>query len=107
MDTKTYDAFVQEMWFNDSDSLGTQRVVAALGITGEAGEVAEIMKKSIRGDGGVEHTALAKELGDVLFYVTKMASLYDMTLGQIMEANIQKLRSRRERGTQRGSGDNR
>lgn len=83
----------------------------ALGLAGEAGEVAENIKKMIRDDGGdltdSRRAALAKELGDVMWYLAALATDCQLTLDQIAEANISKLRSRQERGVLHGSGDDR
>ena len=78
----------------------------ALGLAGEAGEVANKVKKYMR-DGHLDTMDLAKELGDVLWYVAMVANDIDFDLSQIAELNIQKLNSRMERGTIQGSGDNR
>jgi NTP pyrophosphatase (non-canonical NTP hydrolase) len=83
----------------------------ALGLAGEAGEVAEHAKKAIRDDGGAidpeRRTAMAKELGDVLWYVAQLASELELSLEQIAEENLQKLLSRQRRGVLSGSGDDR
>jgi NTP pyrophosphatase (non-canonical NTP hydrolase) len=83
----------------------------ALGLAGEAGEVAEHAKKAIRDDRGVlsseRREAMAKELGDVLWYVAQLASELDVDLNQIAEGNLQKLFSRQRRGVLTGSGDDR
>jgi NTP pyrophosphatase (non-canonical NTP hydrolase) len=83
----------------------------ALGLAGEAGEVAEHAKKAIRDDAGVlndeRRAAMAKELGDVLWYVAQLASELDLDLNAIAEANLQKLLSRQRRGVLSGSGDDR
>jgi NTP pyrophosphatase (non-canonical NTP hydrolase) len=83
----------------------------ALGLAGEAGEVAEHAKKAIRDDGGVvtdeRRAALTKELGDVLWYVAQLASELDLDLDEIAAANLEKLLSRQARGVLSGSGDDR
>jgi NTP pyrophosphatase (non-canonical NTP hydrolase) len=54
------------------------------------------------------NTEIAKELGDVLFYLTWIANYHGFTLRQITDLNIEKLTGRKERnGTLRGDGDNR
>jgi NTP pyrophosphatase (non-canonical NTP hydrolase) len=82
-----------------------------LGLAGEAGEVAEHAKKAIRDDGGestdARRRAMAKELGDVLWYVAQIASELELELEQIAQANLEKLRSRQRRGVLSGSGDDR
>ena len=83
-----------------------------LGLTGEAGEIANKVKKFIR-DGATpdEYAAkkieIAYEIGDVLWYCAVLASELEMNLGHIMENNLQKLANRKNRGTLSGSGDNR
>ncbi|HTZ63078.1 MAG TPA: nucleoside triphosphate pyrophosphohydrolase family protein [Solirubrobacteraceae bacterium] len=83
----------------------------ALGLCGEAGEVAEHAKKAIRDDQGrisdERRAAMAAELGDVLWYVAQLASELELELEQIAQANLAKLRSRQQRGVLSGSGDNR
>jgi NTP pyrophosphatase (non-canonical NTP hydrolase) len=83
----------------------------ALGLAGEAGEVAEHAKKAIRDDGAsvsdVRRAAMAKELGDVLWYVAQLASELGLELDDIAQANLDKLLSRQRRGVLSGSGDER
>jgi NTP pyrophosphatase (non-canonical NTP hydrolase) len=83
----------------------------ALGLAGEAGEVAEHAKKAIRDDGGMvtdeRRAAMRKELGDVLWYVAQLASELGLELDDIAEANLAKLLSRQRRGVLSGSGDER
>jgi NTP pyrophosphatase (non-canonical NTP hydrolase) len=83
----------------------------ALGLAGEAGEVAEHAKKAIRDEGGaVSHdrrSAMAKELGDVLWYVSQLASELELDLDEIAKGNLEKLFSRQCRGVLNGSGDER
>ena len=79
-------------------SLERQRLVAALGLAGEAGEVAELVKKQIGHGHEVAAETVAKELGDALWYVALVATLYDLDLGRIAEENIAKLRQRYPEG---------
>jgi NTP pyrophosphatase (non-canonical NTP hydrolase) len=83
----------------------------ALGLAGEAGEVAEHAKKAIRDDGGAvsdeRKGAMAKELGDVLWYVAQLATELGLDLDEIAEQNLAKLLSRQQRGVLSGSGDER
>ena len=83
----------------------------ALGLAGEAGEVAEHAKKAIRDDAGKvsdeRRAAMSKELGDVLWYVAQLASELDLSLDDIAKQNLEKLFSRQERGVLSGSGDDR
>lgn len=92
-------------------SAGSNWTYPVLGLSGEAGEVAEKFKKIIRDSNGIvteEHKAsIQKELGDVLWYVAQIASELDLDLDAIAAKNIEKLYSRLERGVIQGSGDNR
>ncbi len=82
-----------------------------LGLVGEAGEIANAVKKIARDDGGVitrEHRVkLAAELGDCMWYVTQLARQLQYGLEEICQANMKKLADRAERGVLGGSGDNR
>jgi len=82
-----------------------------LGINGESGEVAEKLKKIIRDKNGVVSEAdkqeLAKELGDVLWYLAVFAQDLGVSLDDIAAQNLAKLKSRKDRGVLGGSGDNR
>jgi NTP pyrophosphatase (non-canonical NTP hydrolase) len=68
----------------------------ALGIAGEAGEVADIVKKSqyAENNGLMDKVKMFGELGDVLWYITAMAGKFGWTLDRIMKGNISKLATR-------------
>ncbi len=78
-----------------------------LGLVGEAGEVAEKLKKSYRDEAIIDPEDMAKELGDVLYYIARVGEYFDYTLEEIAELNIKKLADRQKRGKISGSGDNR
>lgn len=80
---------------------------ASLGLAGEAGEIAEKIKKSIRDGKEIDRDDLTKELGDVLWYVAALASEHGIVLENVVDTNVAKLSSRKDRGVLRGSGDNR
>jgi NTP pyrophosphatase (non-canonical NTP hydrolase) len=90
---------------------GENIVYPTLGLAGEAGEVAEKVKKLLRDDDGVlseeRRAALAAELGDVLWYVAQVATEAGLELEEIAQANLDKLLSRQQRGVLSGSGDQR
>jgi NTP pyrophosphatase (non-canonical NTP hydrolase) len=83
----------------------------ALGLGGEAGEVMNKVKKIIRDDKGKltkkRALAIAEELGDVAWYLAVLSHEIGYELGDVMEMNIKKLRSRQQRGKINGEGDNR
>lgn len=79
-----------------------------LGLNGEAGEVAELVKKWMRGDRDPDFLKKCeKELGDVCWYVAMACFELDLDLSGVMEKNIEKLRSRKVRGMLQGNGDDR
>ena len=80
-----------------------------LGLVSEAGEVAGKFKKILRepNDHGLTKKDIAKEIGDVLWYVAVLSNDLGYTLGQIVEINKEKLESREKRNTLKGSGDDR
>lgn len=86
-------------------------IYTALGLNGEAGEIAEKVKKVLRDHDGdfskLDKDDISKELGDVLWYVSAFAHSIGLSLDDIARGNIEKLSSRKTRGVIRGSGDNR
>lgn len=66
----------------------------ALGLAGETGEVVEHIKKGVFHQHGIDRERLGKELGDVLWYVAGLCSTLDLNLGDVMQANIDKLHLR-------------
>jgi NTP pyrophosphatase (non-canonical NTP hydrolase) len=86
-------------------------IYCVLGLNGEAGEIAEKLKKQIR-SGKVTITPefreeLSKEIGDVLWYIAQLCTELDLTLEDVMDQNLHKLRSRQERNVLHGEGDDR
>lgn len=92
-------------------NIGNNFVYPTLGLAGEAGEVAEKIKKVIRDKEGIIDDAtreeIKKELGDVLWYLSQIASELNLSFDEVAEFNIEKLASRMERGKLHGNGDNR
>ncbi len=86
-------------------------IYPTLGLVGEAGEIAEKIKKVLRDNGGIiddkAKTEISKELGDVLWYVSQLSTEIGLSLEDIAVSNIDKLMSRKERGAIHGDGDNR
>ena len=90
---------------------GENIIYPTLGLCGEAGEVAEKVKKLLRDNEGIltetVKEAIALELSDVAWYMAVLSHELGFTLEEIFQKNIDKLASRKERGVLQGSGDNR
>jgi NTP pyrophosphatase (non-canonical NTP hydrolase) len=69
-----------------------------LGIAGEAGEVVEIVKKDIFHGHMRDKKETEKEIGDLMFYIVNLATLYDLSMENILELNIEKLKIRYPNG---------
>jgi NTP pyrophosphatase (non-canonical NTP hydrolase) len=86
-------------------------IYPTLGLAGEAGEVAEKIKKVIRDDNGIvsdeKREEIIKELGDVLWYVANLSTELKISFDDVASKNIEKLQSRHQRNELHGSGDNR
>ncbi|MBQ3280665.1 nucleoside triphosphate pyrophosphohydrolase family protein [Candidatus Saccharibacteria bacterium] len=86
-------------------------VEKVLGLTGEAGETADKIKKILRDKDGVvtdeDRSAIAKELGDVLWYLASIARYLDLDLSDVAKGNISKLEDRYQRNKIHGAGDDR
>jgi NTP pyrophosphatase (non-canonical NTP hydrolase) len=90
---------------------GTKVIYPTLGLTGEAGEVANKVKKIIRDD-DCEITderlqQVSEEIGGVMWYIAALCTDLNLNLGDVCRENIEILTSRQERGTLKGDGDNR
>ena len=92
-------------------NLGSNYIYPTLGLVGEAGEVAEKVKKVIRDKKGIfddeSKKGLKKELGDVLWYVSNICTEFNFSLDDIALQNLEKLKLRAAKGTISGSGDDR
>ena len=86
-------------------------IYPTLGLTGEAGEVADKVNKVIRDDHETftdeKRREIVKEIGDVLWYCATLAHDLGYALDDVAQMNVDKLRSRMERHILSGSGDNR
>ena len=91
--------------------LGSNYIYPTLGLVGEAGEVAEKIKKVIRDKKGIfdeeSKKGLKKELGDVLWYVSNLCTEFDFKLEDVALQNLEKLKLRAAKGKISGSGDDR
>ena len=92
-------------------NLGSNYVYPTLGLVGEAGEVAEKVKKVIRDKNGifdeVSKNAIKKELGDVLWYISNLCTEFKFNLDEVALQNLEKLKVRASQGKISGSGDER
>ena len=90
---------------------GRAYIYATLGLSGETGEVAEKIKKIIVNKNGViseeSKKEIKKELGDVLWYLSQLATELNLSLEEVAEENVRKIYDRMERGVLKGDGDNR
>lgn len=91
--------------------VGANYVYPTLGLAGEAGEVAEKIKKVIRDKGGQVNdetrAEIKKELGDVLWYTAQLSTELGISLEDVAASNLKKLYDRMEREVLQGEGDNR
>lgn len=90
---------------------GNKVIYPTLGLCGEAGEVAEKIKKILRDKNGVfgpeDIEAIKKELGDVSWYIANIANDLGITFDDVATTNIEKLESRKARNVIHGNGDER
>lgn len=91
--------------------VGRNPIYPTLGLSGEAGEVADKVKKVLRDRGGVfdqqSRDSIRLELGDVLWYIAQLSSELGFELEDVARINLDKLASRASRGQISGSGDHR
>ena len=110
MDFDEYQKQAQKSVINHDDPL-MDKTIWVLGIGGEAGQIVEKWKKIVAYENGSlskeSKAELAKEIGDVLWYLAALADSLGMSLQEIAEANIEKVLSRKKRGVTKGKGDNR
>ena len=104
---KQFDTFTDQ-----SGNLTNPSFIAKiLGLSGEAGEVAEKFKKIYRDKNGQidddDKQAITKELGDVLWYLATISRYLDISFEEVATRNIDKLQSRKNRDQLHGSGDDR
>ena len=79
----------------------------ALGLAGEAGEVVDLIKKQVCHKHGIDRDAIAKELGDVLWYVAAICTKLDLNLQHVAQQNISKLQERYPKGYSSEASKNR
>ena len=82
-------------------------VQAVFGLCGESGEVVDKIKKSTRDGIEIDTAEIGKELGDCLYYITRIGEYFNLSLEMIATMNIDKLKDREKRNKISRSGDNR
>ena len=109
MDFKTYQK--QARLTAKYPNLGSNNIYPTLGLVGEAGEVAEKVKKVIRDKKGIfddeSKEGIKKELGDVLWYLSNLCNEFDFKFEEVALENLEKLKLRAAKGKISGSGDDR
>ena len=109
MDFKTYQKTAREPAIYPN--LGSNNIYPTLGLVGEAGEVAEKVKKVIRDKNSIfdeeSKLAIKKELGDVLWYLSNLCTEFNFSLEDVALNNLEKLKLRAAKGKISGSGDDR
>ena len=94
-----------------SDLKAVGFIEKVLGLTGEAGETADKIKKILRDKDGVvsdeDRDLIIKELGDTLWYIASIARYLVVPLSKVADGNIEKLESRYQRDRLHGEGDER
>ncbi|QFG07952.1 nucleotide pyrophosphohydrolase [Streptomyces phage Intolerant] len=111
MDFPQYQQQATETAVYPGQGQGTGLAYVALGLAGEAGEVANKVKKILRDKGGVlnvrDAAEIAEEAGDVLWYLAQLCTELGADIGQVAALNLAKLESRAMRGKLQGNGDHR
>lgn len=109
-DIDAYVDFVESRWSSHPGVQPNNELrdlcIMGFGLGGECGGVQEKLKKYVRDD-FLDLDKLRKELGDVLFYWTKICTRFGFLPSEVIAANKEKLNGREARGTLRGSGDDR
>ena len=80
---------------------------AAIGLAGEVGELLNKIKKIARDNAPVDKEALKEEMGDVLWYLSQIATELGISMSDVAESNLNKIKDRKQRGVISGSGDKR
>jgi phosphoribosyl-ATP pyrophosphohydrolase len=84
-----YDAFVALLFKADTPPM--MKLHAALGVTGEAGELGDVIKKECVYNKLLDRTHLVEELGDLRFYIQAVMNLYGVSEQEVLQVNANKL----------------
>lgn len=96
-DAQVFSQHVDMLFVKPDDTVG-RTLHAAVGMSGESGEVLDIVKKTWIYGKPLDRQKLVEEMGDVLFYYVALLNTQDITLKEIADANIAKLRARYPEG---------
>ena len=111
MDFDDYEKLATRTVTFEDKPLEHQLMYVALGVAGEAGEIAEKVKKIIRNDDGIvsdeKRSALKSEIGDVLWYLSQLSRILGFSFSDAARANVAKLEDRALRGAIKSTGDTR
>jgi NTP pyrophosphatase (non-canonical NTP hydrolase) len=97
----------QEQAYSFAKPSATSVHYMLLGLQGEVGELSSIYAKWYRDGTDLDIKNVQKEIGDILWFVSGMCSIYAFDLEEIAQLNLDKLTSRKERNVIGGSGDDR
>jgi len=89
-----YERFVAGRIFLEPNSSRERTILGALGLAGEAGEVVDLIKKGVMHGKGFDREQIILEMGDVCWYLTLLMREFNVTLDEVLEANIEKLTAR-------------
>lgn len=88
----SYSDFISKLFKHDTDDI--EFMHAALGITGEAGEIADAVKKAIIYGKDMDRNNIVEELGDLRFYMQALMNKLEITEAEVLQANADKLSKR-------------
>jgi NTP pyrophosphatase (non-canonical NTP hydrolase) len=91
----------QELAKRTARSGNNEQLNYVLGVNGEAGEIADMIKKNVFHGHMLKVDDLAKEIGDVLWYLANLSTLYGLELSEVAEMNLEKLEKRYPNGFSR------
>jgi len=104
MNINSYADFTDTTW--KKDTLNKELFHAVSGLVEEVGEFHGLLKRFYR-EGDWDNKKAVKELGDIIYYWVRLCRRLGVLPGDVLQANIDKLTDRKERGVLLGSGDNR
>lgn len=98
MDANTYQRLAMRTAGDTLEDVENGLLVAALGLTGESGEFAELIKKWKYHSHNLDRDKAVKELGDICWYIARACVALNVSLAEVMQTNIEKLKQRYPEG---------